>query len=164
VLLQMMFPTGGVWMFRSRRTTATVAGVQVSKSGSQVQVQLYWGGQEEVITYTPAGTEHNLEFIYDTNNGTANQRLRYRQWVIGGTVPGSFTNCSGSSSAGATTGDFNSLECGDSDGIDGLYFGKMFFSDDTTEDLSTLLGGGAAATSLPLVRPRRRFNNALLLQ
>ena len=91
-------------------------------------------------------THLNVEVIADTNNATESQRLRARYWAVDGSAP-SFTNRTGGDGSGqrtTATPDKITLCDPNNNGHTGTKFGKIFVSDDITEDLSALVAGTAA--------------------
>lgn len=77
-----------------------------------------------------------VEVIYDFNNATANQRLRARSWLLSGS-PGTFTDATSTSGGASTNSAFTSIKLGSDDTSLGLMYGRVTFSDDITEDLSS---------------------------
>lgn len=97
----------------------------------------------------PTG-DYAVEVIYDITNGTAANRLQARTYGVGDTPP-SFTTITGGSLPSGTTDQYTSVIVGDNTGWDnsGLKVNRIAFSNDTTEDLSNLSEGGAAAELMP---------------
>ena len=144
-------PSGSVTQFALLATSPENGRIRVRNVSGNIVVGFDWNGFgsfAEVNLGTRPTNPYAVEVIYDSNNGTANQRLRARMWELSGSA-GSFTNATSTGGGAATTDQFTSLYVGDNDGngTPSLQYGRVAFSNDTTEDLSNLdesSGGGAA--------------------
>jgi len=145
--------TADVTFYKFARFSATNAAngvIWFVKSGGNLLVRAEWNGSgstAEVSLGTYPTAEYIVEYIYDFNNGTANQRLRARTWSIGGSA-GSMNNATSTAGSAATSDQFTSFNAMPDGEIPGLKFGRIMVSDDTAEDLSAVSEGGGAAVGL----------------
>jgi hypothetical protein len=87
----------------------------------------------------------NLEIIYDFNNATAGLRFRWRVWDVGAS-PGAFNDATTTSGPAGTSSQFDQVTLGDGqNNVMNTFVGKVYISDDITEELSALLGGSFSA-------------------
>jgi hypothetical protein len=115
-------------------------------SPDYMRVFLQWNGngsEADVVFSAFPSNPFNLEFLWDTNNSTANQRLRARYWEIGSSVP-SFTDATATTGTAGTTDQPTKIFIAEyeNDTVTARY-GRLIVSDDITEDLSAVSEGGA---------------------
>ena len=84
--------------------------MRVSRNGggNLVVSTLCAGGDGNVDLGAMSSNPFVVEFIYDCNNATRSQRLRARQWDLGGT-PGAFSDNTDVSSSASTTDQFTAF-------------------------------------------------------
>jgi hypothetical protein len=111
-------------------------------------MSLAWNGYADYREITFAAFPSNpfaLEFLWDTNNGTATQRLRARYWDIGSSA-GAFVDSNGGGGGASATDQPVEIRLGQpNDALVTTRIGRIIVSDDITEDLSAVSEGGAAA-------------------
>ena len=114
---------------------------RMSSAPDYLRIQFQWNGgfNENFVDFSSfPSNPFALEIIYDTNNATANQRLRARFWGIGSSAP-SFTNSTSTSGSAASSEQPTYMDIAryNSDTIT-TRLGRIIFSDDITQDLSVL--------------------------
>lgn len=138
-------------IMRFSATDANNGDLWVVKSGGNLKVMARWNGDTstaEVSLGTYPTVPFAVEFIYDLNNGTANQRLRARTWNIGSSA-GSMNNATSTAGSAATSDQFTSFNMAPDGEMGGFAIGRIAVSNSTSEDLSNLSEGGGS-TAVPV--------------
>lgn len=123
--------------FRFYRTYGN-SGTTPSSSGNQY-VAIDWNGPSRYEVNWADSTNDTIttvEFAYDLNHGTANQRLRARKWNTGAS-PGSMLNADYTDGPAGNADQATELVLGNGNGTNTLWFRKIIISDDPSEDLSS---------------------------
>jgi hypothetical protein len=127
------------------------------RSDGTIYTDFQWGGWAgyNIVNLGAVPTvPFAVEIIYDSNNATANQRLRARMWNIVDT-PGSFSDSSQADGNAGTTDQFTTVLLGSGNDWTRHILGRLIISNSTTEDLSLV----SEALSMP---PRHRHIQHLI--
>jgi hypothetical protein len=143
---------GDANFFVVNATTASNGRIRVRRNTGNLVIDFAWDGNNNFVSVSLGTFPTNpfaVEVIYDATNATDSLKLRARAWDIGATA-GSFTN-TGDTATDLATDEFTALSLNDGNQA-GPKFGRIAFSNDTTEDLSNL-SEGAPPAAVPPIAP-----------